>query len=62
MIYYEVVEDVGDGYAATRRFRTNKEAEEYIEFVNNEDSDCCCVNGVDKIDTDKPGFYHIYEE
>ncbi len=58
MIYYEVVEDIGDGYAANRRFRTNEEAEAYIELVNNEDSDCACLNGVDKIDTDSPDFFH----
>lgn len=60
MIYYEVVEDVGDGYAATRRFQTEREAEAYIEFVNNEESECVCLNGVDKIDTDSKHFYHIY--
>lgn len=62
MIYYEVVEDIGDGYATTRRFQTEMEAEAYIESVNNEDSDCACLNGVDKIDTDSKYFYHTYGE
>lgn len=62
MIYYEVVEDVGDGYAATRRFRTEAEAKEYIEFINNEDDECVCLNGIDLIDTESGDFYHIYEE
>ena len=52
MIYYEVVEDIGDGYAASRKFRTREEAEFYTE--ENEG----CMNGVDMIDTDAPNFYH----
>lgn len=63
MIYYEVVEDVGDGYAASRKFRTYKEAEEYIDSVNDDaESDCSCMNGIDTIDTDQPGFYYESEE
>lgn len=63
MIYYEVVVDVGDGYAASHKFRTYEEAEEYVEFVNNDDeSDCSCMNGIDTIDTDKPGFYYESDE
>lgn len=56
MIYYEVVEDVGDGYAASRKFRTRAEAEDYAD--NNEG----CMNGVDRIDTDSRDFYHVEEE
>lgn len=56
MIYYEVVEDVGDGYACSRKFRTRFEAEEYAD--NNEG----CMNGVDQIDTDAYDFYHQEEE
>lgn len=61
MIYYEVVEDVGDGYGATRRFQTQEEAEAYIEMVNNEGGECGCLNGVDKVDTDADDFYHKEE-
>lgn len=62
MIYYEVVEDVGDGYAANRRFRTMVEAEAYVEKVNDSNTDCACMNGVDTIDTDSPNFYHKDDE
>lgn len=37
MIYYEVVEDIGDGYAYSRKFRTLEEAEAYVKEVNNGD-------------------------
>lgn len=60
MIYYEVVEDIGDGYACSRKFRTLEEADAYVEEVNNGDGECTCMNGVDLIDTDSPYFY--YEE
>lgn len=53
MIYYEVVEDVGDGYAASRKFRTREEAESYAD-----DNDGC-MNGVDRIDTDASNFYYV---
>lgn len=56
MIYYEVVEDVGDGYARSRKFRTREEAEQYAD--DNEG----CMNGVDRIDTDSSDFYHVDEE
>lgn len=56
MIYYEVVEDVGDGYAASRKFRTRDEAEQYTEENDG------CMNGVDRIDTDSADFYYEDEE
>ena len=56
MIYYEVVEDVGDGYAACNRFRTYEEAEAYAEKWEG------CMNGVTKIDTDAKDFYTTDEE
>jgi hypothetical protein len=58
MIYYEVVEDVGDGYAANRRFRTLEEAEAFVEMVNGSDGDCVCLNGVDTINTESSNFYY----
>lgn len=56
MIYYEVVEDIGDGYACSRKFRTREEAEQYAD-----DNDGC-MNGVDYIDTDAPDFYYEGDE
>ena len=56
MIYYEVVEDIGDGYACSRKFRNREEAEQYAD-----DNDGC-MNGVDYIDTDSSDFYHVNEE
>jgi hypothetical protein len=56
MIYYEVVEDVGDGYACARKFRTREEAEDYAEKYEG------CMNGVDRIDTDSNDFYYMEED
>ena len=56
MIYYEVVEDVGDGYAACNRFRTYTEAENYAEKYEG------CMNGVTRIDTDASDFYYVEDE
>ena len=56
MIYYEVVEDIGDGYACSRKFRTREDAEEYADFNEG------CMNGVDRIDTEAQGFYYEDEE
>jgi hypothetical protein len=53
MIWYEVVEDLGDGSSATRRFRTEEEAEEYLS--ENEEY---CYSGVDKVDTDGKWFFY----
>lgn len=56
MIYYEVVEDIGDGYAAARKFRTEEEAELYAE--QNEG----CMNGVNRINTESADFFDEVEE
>lgn len=57
MIYFEVVEDIGDGYACSRKFRTREEAEQYAE--ENEG----CMNGVDRMDTDSADFFdEVYED
>lgn len=56
MIYFEVVEDIGDGYAAARKFRTYKEAMQYAE--KNEG----CMNGVDEVDTEGAGFFDTFNE
>jgi len=57
MIWYEVVEDLGDGSSATRRFRTFEEAEKY-ETENLE----WCYSGIDEVDTDSKWFFHKDEE
>jgi hypothetical protein len=56
MIYFEVVEDVGDGYACSRKFRTREEAEDYEAYNEG------CMNGVDRIDTDASDFFHVEED
>ena len=56
MIYWEVVEDVGDGYAASRKFRTEEAAE---KFADENDG---CMNGVDRINTDSNDFYYVEED
>ena len=56
MIYYEVVEDIGDGYDCSRKFRTRDEAEVYVDDHNG------CMNGVDMIDTDASDFFHEEDE
>lgn len=57
MIWYEVVEDLGDGSSATRRFRTFEEAEKYEEENLN-----YCYSGIDEVDTDSKWFFHKDEE
>lgn len=56
MIYFEVVEDIGDGYACSRKFRTYKEAKQYAE--KNEG----CMNGVDEVDTEGAGFFYTFDD
>lgn len=59
MIWWEVVEDMGDGTTYTRRFRTEEEATKYAEDPEN--ADYCMDgdgNGVRKVDTDSPHFFY----
>lgn len=56
MIYWEVVEDVGDGYAVSRKFRNSWEADDYI--AANEG----CMNGVDCVDTEADDFFYVEED
>ncbi|MND47885.1 hypothetical protein D3C80_387900 [compost metagenome] len=53
MIYYEVVEDIGDGYAASRKFRTSEEADKFCE-----ENFSRRMNGVDRIDTESDDFFY----
>ena len=53
MVWYEVIEDLGDGSSATRRFKTWEEAEFYVE----ENIDYC-PSGYDTVDTDSDYFWY----
>ena len=53
MIWYEVIEDLGDGSCAVRRFKTWEEADFYLE----ENIDYC-PSGYDTVDTDSNYFWH----
>lgn len=53
MVWYEVIEDLGDGSSATRRFKTSEEADLYVE----ENIDYC-HSGYDRIDTDSNYFWY----
>lgn len=58
MKWYEVVEDLGDGSSATRRFETYSEAERYEER-----NDQYCYSGISEVDTESDWFYHkVYDE
>lgn len=57
MIYFEVIEDLGDGSNATRRFKTREDAQKYVE--QNEE---WCYDGFDIVDTDSPDFFDSVEE
>lgn len=57
MIYFEVIEDLGDGSNATRRFKTREDAQKYVE--QNEE---WCYDGFDIVDTDSPLFFDSVEE
>ncbi len=57
MIWYEVVEDLGDGSITTRRFRTFEEAEKY-ETENLE----WCYYGIDEVNTDDPNYFFYKED
>lgn len=52
MIWFELIEDLGDGTSTTRRFKTLEEAEEY-EKKNEE----FCYFGIDVVDTDSKYFW-----
>ena len=52
MIWFELIEDLGDGSSTTRRFKTLEEAEEY-EKKNEE----FCYSGIDVVDTDSKYFW-----
>lgn len=53
MVWYEVIEDLGDGSSATRRFKTWEEADLYVE----ENIDYC-PSGYDTVDTDSNYFWY----
>ena len=53
MVWYEVIEDMGDGSCATRRFKTWEEADFYLK----ENIDYC-YSGYDIVDTDSDYFWH----
>lgn len=57
MKWYEVVEDCGDGSSAVRRFRSEEEAQMYVE--NNPH---CDVDGFYEMDTDSPYFFTELDE
>lgn len=57
MIYYEVVEDMGDGSNAVRKFKTAEEANLYCNL--NEE---WCYDGYDVVDTDSPNFFDTVED
>jgi len=56
MIWFEVVEDLGDGSSATRRFKTEEEASRYV--TKNAEY---CYSGYDKVNTDSEWFWHTIE-
>lgn len=57
MKWYEVIEDLGDGSSATRRFRTEQEAEYYVDT-----DDEWCRDGYECVDTDSTYFWDEIEE
>jgi hypothetical protein len=52
MKWFEVVEELGDGYYALRRFKTKEAAEAYVD--KNEE---WCQNGFYEVDTESKYFY-----
>jgi hypothetical protein len=56
MKWFEVIEDLGDGSNATRRFKTEAEAIRYVE-INEE----WCYDGYDQVDTDSSQFFDEVE-
>ncbi len=53
MIWYEVIEDLGDGSSRVLRFRTEEKAEAFQK--NNEE---WCYSGVTKQNTEQPYFFY----
>lgn len=53
MIYYEVIENHGDGSYGVTRFKTMEQAKKYVE--ENED---WCTDGWDKVDTESKYFFY----
>ncbi len=56
MIWYEVIEDMGDGSTVVRRFKTEAEASLYVE--KNQD---WCYDGYSEVDTESPYFWDTVE-
>lgn len=52
MKWFELVEDLGDGSNATRRFRTYEEAKAYESKYED-----YCYSGIDEVDTESKYFY-----
>ena len=52
MIWYEVIEDLGDGSVAARRFRTMEAAKAFVELEEE-----WCFEGAREVDTDSDFFY-----
>lgn len=57
MKWFEVIEDLGDGSSAIRRFRTEEGAE--LHIARNEDY---CYNGYKEVDTDSKFFFYDCED
>ena len=53
MVWYEVVEDLGDGSSATRRFKTWEEADTYVES-----NISFCPSGWDEVSTESKYFWY----
>lgn len=63
MIWYEVIEDLGDGSSATRRFKTREEAKEFLEWAEEQDWMNYVPDEIRTVDTDSEWFWHTdYKE
>lgn len=51
MIWYEVIEDCGDGYSAVRRFKTEEEADSYCN------DSAYCYNGWSRVNSESKWFF-----
>lgn len=58
MKWFEVVSGC-DGYYTPKRFRTEQEADDYVEEVDREHDDLHVSEGPYEVNTDDSGFWYV---
>lgn len=57
MKWYEIIDDLGDGSSAVRRFRTEEEAQAFLVYCENNDWGGPIPTEYLEVDTNEMGFF-----